>query len=84
MCLSLYPSMRFGTEATTAHCTLSATQDRIALFALLRFRSSADRLIVISTHLTRNPEDLEKDQLRVKQLGQACASISCRGDVGHM
>jgi hypothetical protein len=49
-------------------------KDRIALIALLTMRSNGRsngrRVVVVSTHLTRNPEDPRLDQLRAKQIGQ--------------
>ena len=46
-------------------------KDRIALLALLRFVGSEQRVVVVSTHLTRNPEDPKMDALSAKQIGQA-------------
>mmetsp|Transcript_9291 Transcript_9291/g.20710 ORF Transcript_9291/g.20710 Transcript_9291/m.20710 type:complete len:608 (+) Transcript_9291:115-1938(+) len=51
-------------------------KDRIALLALLRFIGSEQRLLVVSTHLTRNPEDPKMDALRAKQIGQVLRKIT--------
>jgi len=51
-------------------------KDRIALLALLRFKGSSQRVLVVSTHLTRNPEDPSMDALRAKQIGQVLRQIT--------
>jgi len=51
-------------------------KDRIALLTLLRFVSSEQRVVVVSTHLTRNPEDPKMDALRAKQIGQVLRKIT--------
>ena len=51
-------------------------KDRIALLALLRFAGTDQRVVVVSTHLTRNPEDPKMDALRAKQIGQVLRKIT--------
>jgi len=51
-------------------------KDRIALVALLRFIGSEQRVVIVSTHLTRNPEDPKMDALRAKQIGQVLRKIT--------
>jgi len=51
-------------------------KDRIALLALLRFKGTSQKVLVVSTHLTRNPEDPAMDALRAKQIGQVLRRIS--------
>ena len=51
-------------------------KDRIALLALLRFVKTEQRVVVVSTHLTRNPEDPKMDALRAKQIGQVLRKIT--------
>lgn len=44
--------------------------DRVALLSLLRHNDSGRRLIFISTHLARNPEDPNKTRERARQITQ--------------
>ena len=55
---------------------LRERKDRCALAVLLRSRRSSNRIIVLSTHLARNPEDAKKDTLRVRQLAQLFRMLS--------
>jgi len=43
------------------------SKDRCALFVLLRHLHSSERMIFISTHLARNPEDCAQTKMRAKQ-----------------
>ena len=43
------------------------SKDRCALFVLLRHVHSSERMIFISTHLARNPEDCTQTKMRAKQ-----------------
>ena len=57
--------------------TKKTYKDRIALMGLLRFRSfPARRVMVVSTHLTRNPEEPKMDALRAKQIGQVLRKLT--------
>ena len=51
-------------------------KDRIALLNLLRFIGTEQKVCVVSTHLTRNPEDPKMDALRAKQIGQVLRKIT--------
>ncbi|CAK0801438.1 unnamed protein product [Prorocentrum cordatum] len=53
-------------------------KDRIALAVLLRVRLNGAMLCVVSTHLARNPEMIELDYLRTRQLLQLVETISSR------
>eukprot|EP00434_Breviolum_minutum_P003820 symbB.v1.2.003361.t1/scaffold186.1/size279346/8 len=50
-------------------------KDRIALIALLRQKSSRQKICLVSTHLQRNPEDLSQEMLRAKQVGQVLRAL---------
>lgn len=54
----------------------TGSKDRIALFALLKFRLTGETLIVASTHLARNPEEEENDRLRARQVGQLLRQLA--------
>ena len=47
------------------------SKDRCALFVLLRHVHSSERMIFISTHLARNPEDCTQTKMRAKQAGNS-------------
>ena len=51
-------------------------KDRIALLVLLRLKGTSQSVLVVSTHLTRNPEDPKMDSLRAKQIGQVLRRIT--------
>ena len=51
-------------------------KDRIALLALLKFKGTSQSVLIVSTHLTRNPEDPKMDSLRAKQIGQVLRRIA--------
>lgn len=50
--------------------TVPSFGDRVALLALVRHIESGRRLIFISTHLARNPEDPNKTKDRARQMAQ--------------
>ena len=45
-------------------------KDRIAVVALLQSKITGQKVILVSTHLQRNPEDPKQDMLRARQVGQ--------------
>lgn len=45
-------------------------RDRCCLIALLRWRATGSPLVVVSTHLARNPEDRAQTIIRVRQVTQ--------------
>uniref|UniRef100_A0A7S1AGP9 EF-hand domain-containing protein n=1 Tax=Noctiluca scintillans TaxID=2966 RepID=A0A7S1AGP9_NOCSC len=45
-------------------------RDRVCLFVLLRWKSCGNPLVVVSTHLARNPEDRAQTVIRVRQVTQ--------------
>jgi len=51
-------------------------RDRVALMALLRFRLSGEVLCFVSTHLARNPEQVERDRLRGRQVAQLMHALA--------
>lgn len=51
-------------------------KDRVALMVLLRARISGDCVCFVSTHLARNPENLNLDRLRARQIGQLIRALS--------
>ena len=52
--------------------TGQTSKDRCALFVLLRHVHSGERVLFISTHLARNPEDFAQTKMRAKQAQVAC------------
>ena len=52
------------------HETGRTSKDRCALFVLLRHVHSGERVLFISTHLARNPEDPAQTKMRAKQARQ--------------
>eukprot|EP00977_Amphora_coffeiformis_P022071 scaffold10368_cov180-Amphora_coffeaeformis.AAC.4 len=59
-----------GAADTDATNTVPSFGDRVALLVLLRHIQSGRRLIFISTHLARNPEDPNKTKDRARQMAQ--------------
>lgn len=51
-------------------------KDRICLMALLRHKSTGTTLVVISTHLARDPDDEKKTLIRARQLSQLMQSLT--------
>jgi len=51
-------------------------RDRIALLSLMRSRVTEDVICFVSTHLARNPEHVQRDSLRGRQIGQVIRGIS--------
>lgn len=47
-----------------------AQRDRSCLMVLLQWRASCNPLVVVSTHLARNPEDRAQTAVRVRQVAQ--------------
>ena len=45
-------------------------------------QGTQQRVLVVSTHLTRNPEDPSMDALRAKQIGQVSSGTRLTHSVG--
>eukprot|EP00747_Dinoflagellata_sp_TGD_P094047 gnl/TRDRNA2_/TRDRNA2_165972_c2_seq1.p1 gnl/TRDRNA2_/TRDRNA2_165972_c2~~gnl/TRDRNA2_/TRDRNA2_165972_c2_seq1.p1 ORF type:complete len:440 (+),score=80.97 gnl/TRDRNA2_/TRDRNA2_165972_c2_seq1:52-1320(+) len=56
--------------------TQRTSKDRIALLALLRVKLTGDRILFVSTHLARNPEQAEMDKLRSRQINQVVRAMA--------
>lgn len=56
--------------------TQRLSKDRVALLVLVRVRITGQLFVMVSTHLTRNPEDPKQDFLRARQVGQVIQSLA--------
>lgn len=75
-CAVLWRTGKFHLEASHSFDFLDSVKgdkevkDRSCVFVLLRFAYSRHRVLVISTHLARNPEDPAMTRLRARQTAQ--------------
>eukprot|EP00933_Yihiella_yeosuensis_P016818 TRINITY_DN14227_c0_g1_i1.p1 TRINITY_DN14227_c0_g1~~TRINITY_DN14227_c0_g1_i1.p1 ORF type:complete len:670 (-),score=113.93 TRINITY_DN14227_c0_g1_i1:205-2148(-) len=51
-------------------------KDRIALIVHLRMNLTGESIVLVSTHLQRNPEDPTQDMLRARQVGQVLRELA--------
>jgi len=73
--LEAFRGIEFLSSSTGSHTKDSKDThpncgDRVGLLTLLRHRTSGRRLIFISTHLARNPEDPHRTKDRARQIAQ--------------